>query len=45
MSKKCGSGRLRIVWRWIVDIVVIIIGSGIYALGVHSFTSPNDIAP
>ncbi len=45
MSKKAGSGRLRIVWRWIVDIVVIIIGSGIYALGVHSFTSPNDIAP
>lgn len=45
MCKKAGSGRLRIVWRWIVDIVVIIIGSGIYALGVHSFTSPNDIAP
>lgn len=45
MSKKAGSGRLRSVWRWIVDIVVIIIGSGIYALGVHSFTSPNDIAP
>ncbi|MGN1109347.1 MAG: YitT family protein, partial [Oscillospiraceae bacterium] len=42
---KAGSGRLRSVWRWIVDIVVIIIGSGIYALGVHSFTSPNDIAP
>lgn len=45
MSKKTDSGRLRSVWRWIVDIVVIIIGSGIYALGVHSFTSPNDIAP
>ena len=45
MSKKAGSGRLRSVWRWIVDIVVIIIGSGLYALGVHSFTSPNDIAP
>ena len=45
MSKKAGSWRLRSVWRWIVDIVVIIIGSGIYALGVHSFTSPNDIAP
>ena len=45
MSKIAGSGRLRSVWRWIVDIVVIIIGSGIYALGVHSFTSPNDIAP
>lgn len=45
MCKKAGSGRLRSVWRWIVDIVVIIIGSGIYALGVHSFTSPNDIAP
>ena len=45
MSKKAVSERARGVWRWIVDIVVIIIGSGIYALGVHCFTSPNDIAP
>ncbi|MGN1338841.1 MAG: YitT family protein [Oscillospiraceae bacterium] len=40
-----GSGKARAVLRWFLDIVIIIIGSGIYALGVHCFTSPNDIAP
>lgn len=32
-------------WRWVIDIAVIIAGSGIYALGVHCFTAPNNIAP
>ncbi len=42
-SKK--SERLRGFWRWVVDIVIILAGSGIYSLAVHCFTSPNDIAP
>ena len=33
------------VWRWVIDIIVIIVGSGVYALGVHCFTAPNNIAP
>lgn len=33
------------VIRWIRDIVVIIIGSAVYSLGVHIFISPNGIAP
>lgn len=33
------------VWRWVIDIAVIIAGSGVYALGVHCFTAPNNIAP
>lgn len=33
------------VMRWIRDIVVIIIGSAVYSLGVHIFISPNGIAP
>lgn len=28
-----------------IDIAVIIAGSGVYALGVHCFTAPNNIAP
>lgn len=32
-------------WRWVIDIAVIIAGSGVYALGVHCFTAPNNIAP
>ncbi len=31
--------------RWIRDIIVIIIGSAVYSLGVHIFISPNGIAP
>lgn len=31
--------------RWVIDIVVIIVASSIYSLGVHSFTAPNEIAP
>lgn len=33
------------VIRWIRDIIVIIIGSAVYSLGVHIFISPNGIAP
>ena len=33
------------VLRWIRDIMVIIIGSAVYSLGVHIFISPNSIAP
>lgn len=37
------------IWRsvlhWAVDLVFIIAGSAVYALGVNMFTSPNDIAP
>ncbi len=44
MAKK-GSERLLSVRRWALDILIIILGSGVYALGVHCFTSPNDIAP
>lgn len=45
MSRKSVSERARAVWRWVLDILVIIVGSGVYALGIHCFTSPNDIAP
>ena len=44
-SRRAVPDRVKVVLRWILDIVVIIIGSCIYALGVHCFTSPNDIAP
>lgn len=37
--------KLRAVLRWATDIVVILIASAIYALGVHCFISSNDIAP
>lgn len=30
--------------RWVVDIIVIVIASVIYSLGLHVFTVPNDIA-
>lgn len=32
------------VLRWIVDIILVIFGAGLYAVGLHSFASPNDIA-
>lgn len=37
--------RFRCVRRWLLDILIIIVGSGIYALGLHCFTAPNNIAP
>lgn len=45
MKKMTRTERIHSVWRWVLDIVIIIFGSGIYALGVHCFTSPNNIAP
>ena len=39
------SQSAKTVWRWIIDVLVIIAGSGVYALGVHCFTAPNNIAP
>lgn len=30
--------------RWIVDIILIIFGAGLYAVGLHSFATPNGIA-
>ena len=35
----------RAVLRWITDLAIILFGSALYALGVHSFVSPNNIAP
>lgn len=35
----------RAVLRWIIDLAIILFGSALYALGVHSFVSPNNIAP
>ena len=32
------------VLRWIVDIILVIIGAGLYATGLHSFATPNNIA-
>ena len=31
--------------RWALDTLIIIFGAGVYALGVHCFTAPNNIAP
>ncbi|MCH5200369.1 MAG: YitT family protein [Oscillospiraceae bacterium] len=32
------------VLRWIVDIVLVILGAGLYSVGLHCFATPNDIA-
>ena len=32
------------VLRWIVDIILVILGAGLYAVGLHSFATPNNIA-
>lgn len=45
MTGKKKSDRLQSVERWVLDTLIIIIGAGIYALGVHCFTAPNNIAP
>lgn len=45
LAKLKRSERLHSFWRWVVDIIIIISGSAIYALAVHCFTSPNNIAP
>lgn len=33
------------VLRWILDIILIFLGSAIYSAGIHCFTAPNNIAP
>ncbi|MCM1164776.1 MAG: YitT family protein [Lachnospiraceae bacterium] len=33
------------VLRWVLDILIILLGSAVYALGVHCFITPNKIAP
>ena len=32
------------VLRWIVDVILIIVGAGLYAVGLHCFATPNNIA-
>ncbi len=45
MTGKKQSDRLQSVKRWAMDTLIIIFGAGVYALGVHCFTAPNNIAP
>ena len=45
MTRKEKTDKLRSIRRWLLDILIIIAGSGVYALGVHCFTAPNNIAP
>ena len=45
MTGKKRSDRLQSAKRWALDTLIIIFGAGIYALGVHCFTAPNNIAP
>ncbi len=45
MTRKKQSEGLQSVKRWALDTLIIIFGAGIYALGVHCFTEPNNIAP
>lgn len=45
MTEKKRSDRLQSAKRWALDTLIIIFGAGIYALGVHCFTAPNNIAP
>lgn len=33
------------VLKWVVDIIVILIGAAVYSTGVRCFVSPNNIAP
>lgn len=45
MTRKKQSEGLQAVKHWALDTLIIIFGAGIYALGVHCFTAPNNIAP
>ena len=38
------SGRSNAI-KWVLDIIIILIGTAIFAIGVHSFTAPSKIAP
>ena len=31
--------------KWLLDIIIILFGTAIFAIGVHSFTAPSKIAP
>lgn len=35
----------RAALRWVVDIIIVLLASAVYSLGVHCFISPNNIAP
>ena len=43
--KKTPEERKKSLRRWIIDIILIIVGSTAYAAGIHCFSAPNDIAP
>lgn len=45
LTGKEKTERIAAIRRWVIDIILIIAGSGVYALGVHCFTAPNNIAP
>lgn len=42
---KTPEERKKAAVRWILDIVIIVFGSTVYAAGLHCFSSPNNIAP
>ncbi|MCM1055394.1 MAG: YitT family protein [Bacteroides sp.] len=43
-KKKTPEERKKAILRWIIDIVLIVIGSSVYSVGLHCFSAPNDIA-
>lgn len=43
--KKTPQERKDSIKRWIIDIVLIFIGSVVYSAGIHCFSAPNNIAP
>lgn len=43
--KKTPEQRKKSFFRWVTDIVLIIFGSAVYSVGIHSFSAPNNIAP
>lgn len=43
--KRTPEERRKNLRRWVIDIILIIIGSTSYAAGMHCFTAPNSIAP
>jgi len=45
MKKSVKKSRLKRLQKWVIDIVIIIIASLIYSIGIHSFTVPNDVVP
>lgn len=43
-QKKTPEERRKVIFRWIIDLIVIIMGSTVYSMGLHCFSVPNDIA-